>query len=106
MPYAADGRLTGVAGGGRAQSPMQVRYFDEYKWTGEGDGTIWLFRDDSGEHVAEVALYDVDSKMWRFTVLVPERYCLNGNPPGGLVHSAAAAKKVCELVLSYTILTR
>ena len=85
---------------------MKIRYFDEYKWADEADGTIWLFRDDSDEHVAEVALHDPDTKMWRFTVHVPERYCFNGAPPAGLVHSAAAAKKVCELILSYTILTR
>ena len=43
-----------------ADTSMNVRYFDEFKWAEEGDGTIWLFRDDSGEHVAEVALHDPD----------------------------------------------
>ena len=85
---------------------MQVRYFDEFKWVEDPVTLEWLFRDDSGESVAEVALHNAESKMWRFVVSVPERYRLDGAMPGGLVHSAAAAKKVCELVLSYTILTR
>jgi hypothetical protein len=85
---------------------MNVRYFDEFKWADESDGTAWFFRDESGEHVAEVVLNDPDSKMWRFLVNVPPRYRFNGSQPAGLVHSAAAAKKVCELILSYTILTR
>ena len=85
---------------------MKIRYFDEFKWVEDFDGAFWGFRDDAGESVAEVALQDPDGKMWRFMVNVPERYCFNGAPPAGLVHSAAAAKKVCELILSYTILTR
>ena len=85
---------------------MHVRYFDEFKWAEENDGAAWYFRDETGEHVAEVVLYNADSKMWRFLVNVPERYRFDGSPPAGLVHNAAAAKKVCELILSYTILTR
>ena len=85
---------------------MKPHFFDEFKWVEDFGGSLWLFRDEAGEHVAEVALQDPDSKMWRFVVHVPERYCFNGAIPGGLVHSAAAAKKVCELILSYTILTR
>ena len=85
---------------------MNVRFFDDFKWAEDLDGALWLFRDESGEHVAEVALHNVDSKMWRFTVNVPDRYRMNGVEPAGVVHSAAAAKKVCELILSYTILTR
>ena len=85
---------------------MQVRYFDEFKWVDENDATAWYFRDGSGEHVAEVVLQDPDSKMWRFIINLPPRYCFQGSPPAGLVHNAAAAKKVCELILSYTILTR
>ena len=85
---------------------MHVRYFDEFKWAEDPITLAWVFRDDSGESVAEVALHNAESKMWRFVVNVPERYCFNGAQPAGLVHSAAAAKKVCELILSYTILTR
>ena len=85
---------------------MNVRYFDEFKWAEDNGGTAWYFRDASGEDAAEVVLCDPDSKMWRFMINVPPRYCFNGSPPAGLVHNAAAAKKVCELILSYTILTR
>ena len=85
---------------------MNVRYFDEFKWAEDFGGSLWLFADAAGEQLAEVALHDAESKMWRFTVNVPDRYRLDGVQPAGLVHSAAAAKKVCELVLSYTVLTR
>src|SRR3954463_6427523 len=57
---------------------MNVRYFDEFKWAEDNDGTAWFFRDESGEHVAEVVLNDPDSKMWRFLVNVPPRYRFNG----------------------------
>ena len=85
---------------------MQVRYFDEYKWVDSGDGTIFQFVDESGESVADVAIHDLDLKLWKWEVHVPTRYQFRGVQPCGLVVGAVPAKRVCELILSSTFITR
>ena len=85
---------------------MQVRYFDEFKWVDSGDGTIFQFQDDSGESVADVAIHDPDLKLWKWEVHVPPRYQFNGVQPCGLLVGVLPAKRVCELILSNTFVTR
>ena len=93
----------GIAG---AISFMQVRYLDEFKWVDAGDGTIFQFVDESGESVADVAIHDVDLKLWKWEVHVPERYRFRGVHPCGLVVGAIPAKRVCELILVNTFITK
>ena len=85
---------------------MQVWYFNECKWVDVGYETIYQFVDPDGETLAEVALKDSDAKLWKFEVMLPERYRLNGVNPGGIVATQAAARKVAELILMSTIMTR
>lgn len=85
---------------------MQVRYYDECKWQDVGDGLIHQFVDADGQPLAEVALKDADSKLWKWRVMLPARYRADGTTPGGIVVTDAAARKVCELVLLSTIVTR
>jgi hypothetical protein len=85
---------------------MQVRYFDEFKWVDSGDGTIFQFQDDAGESVADVAIHDPDLKLWKWEVHVPPRYHFKGVQPCGVVVGVLPAKRVCELILSNTFVTR
>lgn len=85
---------------------MQVRYFDEYKWVDAGDGMIFHFQDKAGECVAEVAMHDPDLKLWKWEVQVPQRYRYMDVQPCGLVVGSLPAKRVCELILSSTFITR
>ena len=85
---------------------MQVRYFDEFKWVDSGDGTIFQFQDDSGESAADVAIHDPDLKLWKWEVHVPPRYQFKGVQPCGLLVGVLPAKRVCELILSNTFVTR
>jgi len=85
---------------------MKVRYFDECQWLDVGDGMIYQFVDDEGEALAEAALIDGDANLWKFEVLVPDRYCHKGVKPAGIVCSQPAAKKVAEMILRNTIVTK
>jgi hypothetical protein len=85
---------------------MQVRYFDEFKWVDAGEGTVFHFQDETGESVADVAIHDPDLKLWKWEVRVPQRYQFMGVKPCGLVVGVLAAKRVCELILSSTFITR
>lgn len=85
---------------------MQVRYYDECKWQDVGDGLIHQFVDADGQPLAEIALKDADAKLWKWQVELPTRYRLDGATPGGIVVTDTAARKVCEIVLLSTIVTR
>lgn len=85
---------------------MQVRYYDECRWEDVGDGLIYHFVDSEGEPLAEIALKDKDAKLWKWVVMLPERYRLDGQVPGGIVVTDAAARKVAEIVLLSTIINR
>jgi hypothetical protein len=85
---------------------MQVRYFDEFKWVDAAGGTIFQLQDESGESVADVAIHDPDLRLWKWEVHVPVRYQFNGVPPCGLVVGPIPAKRLCELILCNTFVTR
>jgi len=85
---------------------MQVRYFDEFKWVEAGNGTIFHFQDESGESVADVAVHDPDLKLWKWEVRVPARYQYQGVRPCGVGVGALPARRVCELILTNTFVTR
>lgn len=85
---------------------MAVYYFDECSWVDVGYETIYQYIDAEGQTLAEVALKDSDAQLWKFEVMVPERYQLNGVKPGGVVATQTAARKICELILLSTIVTR
>ena len=85
---------------------MQVRFFDEFKWVDAGDGTIFQFQDESGESVADVAVHDPDLKLWKWEVRLPARYRFKDVQPCGLIVGVLPAKRVCELILTNTFITR
>lgn len=85
---------------------MLQRFIDEFQWHTVGGGSAYEFVDDKDNKVAEVTLADFESKLWKFEVIVPEKYQVDGNNPVGIVYSAAAAKKVAETILVHTILQR
>lgn len=83
-----------------------VRYFDECRWEDPGDGLNFEFTDREGAILAKIAMVDYESKLWRFEVMVPEKYRVENRAPMGIVYSASAAKRVAELILCNTILIR
>ena len=85
---------------------MQVLYFDECKWQDVGDGLIFHYTDPEGECLAEIALKDSDSQLWKFEVMLPDRYRLNETNPAGLVFGQTGARRVVETILLNTIVTR
>ena len=85
---------------------MQVRYFDECQWKDVGEGLIYHFVDDSGHVLAEIALREADAKLWKFEVNVPERYRWQGAKPAGVVFSMPAARRIAEMILLSTIVTK
>ena len=85
---------------------MQVRYFDECQWKDVGDGLIYHFVDDAGDVLAEIALRDGDAKLWKFEINVPERYRWHSANPAGVVYTMPAARKIAELILLSTIVTK
>ena len=85
---------------------MQVIYFDECKWADVGEGLIYHYLDSDGKTLAEIALRDADAKLWKFEVMVPEKYQLDGHNPGGLVYSQVSARRVAETILLSTIVTK
>jgi hypothetical protein len=85
---------------------MAVFYFDECSWVDVGYETIYQFLDPEGQTLAEVALKDSDAQLWKFEVMLPERYQIDQANPRGIVATQTAARKICELILLSTIVTR
>ncbi|MDB5291414.1 MAG: hypothetical protein JWL69_2655 [Phycisphaerales bacterium] len=85
---------------------QNITYYDECKWREIDDGLSFEFVDGAGQRLAEVSLRDHDAKLWKFEVFVPARYQLDGATPTGVVFTAAAAKKVAEMILLGTIVVR
>ena len=56
--------------------------------------------------MADVAVHDPDLKLWKWEVRVPARYQYNGVQPCGLIVGVLAAKRVCELILLNTFITK
>ena len=85
---------------------MQVVYYSDCKWEDVGEGLIFHFVDSDGTQLAEVALLDADAKFWKYSVTLPPRFHYNGAAPAGIVLTQTAAKKVAELILLNTIVSR
>jgi hypothetical protein len=85
---------------------MAVSYFDECSWVDVGYETIYQFLDHDGQTLAEVALKDSDAQLWKFEVMLPDRYRVNAVNPAGIVATQTAARKICELILLSTIVSR
>ena len=83
-----------------------IRYSDECKWQDPGDGFLLEYVDRAGEKLAEVTMVDFEHKLWKFEAFLPEKYQFEGRNPIGVVYSSAAAKKVAEIILLNTILTK
>ena len=85
---------------------MQVRYYDEFKWVDTAEGLAFKFQDDDGESVADISIHDPDLKLWKWIVHVPARYRYHQVEPCGVVVGHVAAKRVCEIILCNTFVTR
>jgi hypothetical protein len=81
-------------------------YIDECKWHETEPKLAAEFRHIKAGKLAEIALVDAETKTWRFETFLPERFQLDGKNSLGVVYSSAAAKKVAELILLNTVLTR
>jgi hypothetical protein len=85
---------------------QNITYYDECNWREINDGLSFEFVDGAGQRLAEVSLRNLDAKLWKFEVFVPERYRLDGSTSTGVVFTAAAAKRVAEMILLGTIVVR
>ena len=69
------------------------------------DGTLWEFSDASGEVLARVDHAPLPALLWRYVVMVPEKFCIEGlGCPWGLVKTEESAKDISERILCATIL--
>lgn len=85
---------------------MEVLYYDECKWQDVGDGLIYHFVDADGDCLAEIALKDPDAQLWKFEVMLPDRHRVNNVNPAGLVFAQTGARRVVEIILLNSIVTR
>lgn len=85
---------------------MEVLYYDECKWQDMGEGLIFHFVDIDGNCLAEIALKDSESQLWKFEVMLPDRHRVNEINPAGLVFAQTGARRVVEMILLNTIVTR
>ena len=85
---------------------MQVCYHDECKWEDVSHGMIYHYVDADGKTLAEVALKDGDAKLWKFEVMLPAKYRTDGRNPAAVVYSQLAAKRIAEMILLNTIVTK
>jgi hypothetical protein len=83
-----------------------VRYFNECKWVDVGDGLIYQFQDSDAVTLAEVALKNSDSQLWKVEVMLPDRNKVNGINPAAIVATQASARRIAEYILLSTIVTR
>ncbi len=67
------------------------------------DRYVWEFADKSdGERLPEVAA-EPDTDLWKWLVILPERYWFNGQTPSGYARSEDGAKQIVRLILNQTI---
>jgi len=83
-----------------------VRYFNECKWVDVNDGMMFQFVDSEGDVIAEIALMNSDGQLWKFEVMLPDRYKVNGINPAAIVATQSAARRIAETLLLCTIVTR
>ena len=78
------------------------RRFTDYSWDDMAGGLIFEFSNDEDERLAEVA--SEQNGLWKWCVILPERFQSNGRNPCGCVKSRDVAKQICETILGNTIL--
>jgi len=83
-----------------------VRYFNECKWTDVGDGLMFQFTDSDGDALAQITLMNSDGQLWKFEVMLPDRYKANGVNPAAIVTTQSSARRIAEMILLSTIVTR
>ncbi len=83
-----------------------VRYFNECKWVDVNDGMMFQFTDSDGDVLAEIALMNSDGQLWKFEVKLPERYKVDGVNPAAIVSTQSAARRIAEMLLLSTVVTR
>jgi hypothetical protein len=77
---------------------------NDYSWRDIGEGFQFEFADKEGPALAEVSFEEERGQWWSWYVTLP-RECQDGNgSPCGLARSAAAAKRICEVILAGTVL--
>jgi hypothetical protein len=85
---------------------MAVVYMDECRWDDVSDGMIFHFIDPDDNVLAEVALMDSQSNLWKFQVNLPPRNQVDGINPAAIVATQASARRIVETILLSTIVTR
>jgi len=85
---------------------MAVVYIDECRWLDVSDGMVFHFTDPDNNVLAEVALMDSQSNMWKFQVNLPPRHQVDGASPAAIVATQPTARKIAEMILISTIATR
>jgi hypothetical protein len=85
---------------------MAVVYMSECRWEDISDGMVFQFVESDGNVLAEVALMDSESNLWKFQVNLPERNRVDGVAPAAIVATQPAARKIAEAILLATIATR
>jgi hypothetical protein len=83
-----------------------VRYFNECSWVDVNDGMMFQFADSDGEVLSEIVLMNSDGQLWKFEVMLPDRYKVNGTNPAAIVATQSAARRIAETILLCTIVTR
>jgi hypothetical protein len=85
---------------------MAVVYMSECRWEDVSDGMVFHFIESDGTVLAEVALMDSESNLWKFQVNLPPRNLVDGLVPAAIVATQPAARRIAEAILLATIATR
>jgi len=83
-----------------------VRYFNECKWIDVSDGLMFQFTDSDGDVLARITLMNSDGQLWKFEVMLSDRYKVNGTNPAAIVTTQSSARRIAEMILLSTIVTR
>ena len=83
-----------------------VRFFSDCKWVDVNDGMMFQFTDSDGNVLAEITLMNSDGQLWKFEVILPDRYKVDDINPAAIVSTQSAARKIAETLLLSTIVTR
>jgi hypothetical protein len=84
-----------------------VRYFNECRWLDVGDGLMFQFTDSDGNVLSQITLMNSDGQLWKFEVMLPDRYKANGGAnPAAIVTTQSSARRIAEMILLSTIVTR
>ena len=85
---------------------MAVVYMSDCTWQDVSDGLVYQFTESDGTVLAEVALMDSESNLWKFQVNLPERNRVQGLVPAAIVATQPAARRIAEAILLATVATR